>query len=187
MKQSTLFAILTLTILATVTLAVVGNKTQNVYSASNPNIEAREVREERRAARQAAMERQIDTLINSRIYQFNPETMQALPAGAMLSFANPNFTLGIWGSHADVYLPYLAGVVAPLRRTILNYTIDNLENYTTTKTDEGWLITFESQLFSPAKYTFSIDVNTKFGGATLTLSNPWQNTVQYSGTISKFY
>ncbi|MFI3327591.1 MAG: DUF4251 domain-containing protein [Rikenellaceae bacterium] len=184
--------VLSAVIATAISIAVVANITEPIQSShqtsqTNPKDEAREIREERRAARQAAAEKMVDSLIISKTYQFNPQTIQMQPAGPIRSLMNPNFTLGVWDNHADACLPYIVGVVPPFRNTILNYTINNLSNYSATRTDDGWLIIFESQLFSPSTYTFEIEVNTKFGGATLTLTNPWQNRIEYNGTISQLY
>ncbi len=181
-------AVLTLAIIAVcaVSIAVVGSKTEQQKNPT-PKEETRETREQRRAQRQEQREKAVDSLVIARTWQINPQTMQMLPAGPMRSIMNPNFTLGVWDDHADVFLPYVTGVVPPHNQTILNYTINSLENYSATRTDQGWLILFESQLFSASTYTFETEIDAKFGTATLTITNPWQNAIQYTGTISKFY
>ncbi len=149
--------------------------------------ERREVREKRRADRQAAFEKSIDSIILSRNFQFNPQTMQRQIAGSMHLLSNPNFTVGYWDTTIDVFLPYIKGIMPPYHNVILNYTIPSVQNYVTEQTDNGWIVTFETSLFSAGTYTFSLEVSSKYGGATLTLKNPFYNTVQYSGTISQLY
>ncbi len=149
--------------------------------------ERREVREKRRADKQAAFEKSMDSIILSHNFQFNPQTMQRQIAGSMHLLSNPNFSVGYWDGTIDVFLPYIKGIMPPYHSVILNYTIPSVQNYVTEQTASGWLITFETSLFSAGTYTFSLDVSTKYGGATLTLKNPFYNTVQYTGTISQLY
>ncbi len=48
-------------------------------------------------------------------------------------------------------------------------------------------MTFTSPLFSASTYTFTFEIYSRTGGATLTIANPLYNSVQYSGTISQLY
>ena len=63
----------------------------------------------------------------------------------------------------------------------------NVKGYVTEQTHEGWVVTFSTTLYSASDYTFTLEVYTRMGGATLTITNPWYNTVQYDGTISQLY
>ena len=153
----------------------------------SPKEERREVREERRAQRLAEYEKMMDSLVLSRNFQFNPQTMQQQPAGPMRSILNPEYSVGSWGSVADICLPYIKGYTPPYYVTILNYTIPSLENYLTEQTHEGWMVSFQSSLFSGSTYTFVFEIYSRTGGATLTIKNPWYSDVQYSGTISQLY
>ena len=103
----------------------------------SPKEERREVREKRRAERLAEFERSTDSLVLSRNFQFNPQTMQRQPAGPLRQLLNPNFTVSIWDGTADICLPYVKGYVPPYYTTILNYTVGNLQGYTTEQTHEG--------------------------------------------------
>ena len=49
------------------------------------------------------------------------------------------------------------------------------------------MVTFSTSLFSASTYTFTFEIFTRTGGANLTITNPWYNPVQYSGTISQLY
>ncbi len=149
--------------------------------------EKRAEREQRRAQKQAAYEKSIDSIILSRNYQFNPQSMQREPAGSMRLLSNPNFDVTMMNGTADIFLPYIKGYVPPYHNVIINYTVPSVDNYVAEQTDEGWMITFETSLYSASTYTFTIDVSSKFGGATLTIKNTWFNTVQYNGTISQLY
>ncbi|MFR9503306.1 MAG: DUF4251 domain-containing protein [Rikenellaceae bacterium] len=149
--------------------------------------EKREVREKRRAEKQAAFEKSIDSIVLSRTFQFNPQTMQQQPAGSSKILSNPNFNVGYWDGTIDVFLPYIKGYVPPYHSVILNYTLSSVQNYTTEQTDDGWRVTFDTSLFTGSTYTFILEISSRYGGATLTLKNPWYNAVQYRGTISKLY
>ncbi|MDO4757681.1 MAG: DUF4251 domain-containing protein [Rikenellaceae bacterium] len=164
------------------TIGVVGQKTMR-----SPKEERREQREQRRAERLAAYERMIDSLVLSHNFQFNPQTMQRQPAGPMRSIMNPEFNIGIWGSMADICMPYIKGYTPPYYVTVLNYTIPTLDHFTTEQTHEGWMVSFSSSLFSGTTYTFIFEIYSRTGGAQLTIKNPWYSDVQYSGTISQLY
>ena len=153
----------------------------------SPKEERREVREKRRAERIASYEKTMDSLVLSRNFQFNPQTMQRQPAGPVRQIMNPSFNIGIWDGTADICLPYIKGYVPPYYVTILNYTVSDLQGYTTEQTHEGWMVTFSASLFSASDYTFTFEIFSRTGGATLTITNPWYNAVQYSGTISQLY
>ena len=149
--------------------------------------ENHEAREKRRAERLASYVQFIDSLVLSRNFQFNPQTMQRQPAGPMRQIMNPTFNVGIWDGTADICLPYIKGYVPPYYTTILNYTVSNLQGYTTEQTHEGWMVTFSTSLFSASTYTFTFEIYSRTGGANLTITNPWYSPVQYSGTISQLY
>lgn len=164
------------------TIGVVGQK-----AIRSPKEERREVREKRRADRLVAYEKMMDSLVLSHNFQFNPQTMQRQPAGPMRTIMNPEYSVSIWGSVADICLPYIKGYTPPYYVTILNYTIPSLDNFTTEQTQEGWMVSFTSSLFSGSTYTFLFEIYSRTGGANLTIKNPWYSDVQYSGTISQLY
>lgn len=153
----------------------------------SPKEERREEREARRAKRLAEFEKFMDSVVLSRHFQFNPQTMQQQPAGSVRQITNPNFDIGVWGDVVDVCLPYIKGYVPPYHLTILNYTLPSVQGYTTEQTNEGWIVSFSSSLFTAGTFTFTFEIYSKMGGCTLTLTNPWYNAVQYSGTITAIY
>ncbi len=181
MKRVTL--LISLLALCTVALSVVGKK----QASSTPKSEPREIREQRRAARQAATEKMIDSLVLAHAFQFRPQSMQQEISGRMQLLSNPNFEVGIWDGTADVFLPYIKGIAPPYRHVILNYTITILNNYTSEQTDNGWIVSFSTDLYSANTYTFVFEINARYGSTTLTIKNPWYESVQYLGSISKFY
>lgn len=153
----------------------------------SPKQEQREVREQRRAERLANYQKTMDSIILSRNFQFNPQTMQRQPAGPLRQIMNPTFNVGIWDGTVDICLPYVKGYVPPYYTTVLNYTVPSVQGYTTEQTHEGWMVTFSTSLFTASTYTFTFEIFSQTGGANLTITNPWYNPVQYSGTISQLY
>lgn len=183
MRQSTL--ILSLSLLVAVCYTVIGNRSQE--QSPNPASERRELRESRRATRQAEMEHEIDSLMVAKAFIFRPNTIVREPTGSMQMLSNPNFEIRVWDGAADIFMPYISGNIPPFRHSLLNYTITRLDNYTATRSDNGWSVSFNSNLFSASKYTFLFEVNSKFGTTVLTLENSFNNDVRYSGLISKIY
>ena len=158
------------------------SKSQRAQTKSQ-RTEVREQRHEervkRRAERLAAFEKHMDSIILSRNFQFNPQTVRQL--------INPNFTVGFWDGTVDVCLPYIKGYVPPYYYTVLNYVLPSVEGYRAEQTNEGWIVTFSTTLFSANDYTFTFDIYSSSGGANLTISSVWYNPVQYSGTITQVY
>lgn len=149
--------------------------------------ERREARQQRRAQRIAEYTRYIDSLVLSRNFQFNPQTMQQQPAGPMQIISNPNFDLALWDTTVDICLPYIKGYTPPYYYTVLNYTIPDVADLVLEQTAHGWNISFNSSLYSASTYTFSLEIISANGGGTLTISSPWYNSVQYSGTLTALY
>ena len=164
MKKTVIIVVGLLLCAAAVT--VIGQK-----KVLSPKEERREVREKRRAERIANYEKFMDSLVLSRNFQFNPTTFQRQPAGPMRQIMNPAFNVGMWDGTADITLPYIKGYVPPYYVTIINYTVSDLQG----------------SLFSASTYTFTFEIFSRTGGATLTITNPWYNPVQYTGSISQLY
>lgn len=184
MKRTVLFlaALLLCAVSVLTTLTVTGQK-----KVLTPREERREEREKRREERIAEFERNIDSLVLARSFQFNPQSMQRQPAGPMRQIMNAAFNVTIWDGAADICLPYIKGYVPPYYLTIINYTVSDLQGYTTEQTHEGWMVTFSTSLFSASTYTFTFEIFSRTGGANLTISNPWYNSVEYMGSISEVY
>lgn len=184
MKRKILIAA---TLLLTLGICIIGytqssskNNSQRAAQREQRHIE----REKRRAARQAEYERYIDSIILARNFQFSPQSMQQQPAGSVRLLNNPSFELSVWGSEVDIFLPYIKGVTPPYYTVMLNYTLPGVSRYVSEQTQEGWLVTFASSLFSSSEYDFSLEIYTSTGSATLTISSPWYPDVQYSGGIT---
>ena len=135
MKKTVIIVVSVL--LCAVCATVIGQK-----KILSPKEERREVREKRRAERIADFEKTMDSVILSRNFQFNPQTMQRQPAGPMRQIINPAFNVGVWDGTIDICLPYVKGYVPPYYTTIINYTVPSVQGYTTEQTHEGWMVTF---------------------------------------------
>ena len=141
----------------------------------------------KRKARQAAFEHFVDSTILSHNYRFVPTMFNVEPAGSSNIITNPNIELAIYGDWADIHLPIYQGFTPPYRLVMFNTSITNLANFTTTQTDNGWSITFESWLYSSNDYTFTLDVYSKTGGATLSISSTFYPTTSFWGSIVAVY
>ncbi len=159
----------------------------STHFVGTPSTEKREVREQRREARQAAMEQQIDSIVLSHSFRFIPQTIQLEPAGRMTMLSNPNFEVWVDIGAADIFLPYIKGIAPPYQHVILNSTITSLDGYTSVQSTNGWRVSFSSSLYSGTLYTFTFEIDAKFGTTTLTLNNPWYNEVSYTGIISQIF
>ncbi|MBO5217167.1 MAG: DUF4251 domain-containing protein [Alistipes sp.] len=144
-------------------------------------------RAERRAARIAEYERYIDSIILSKNFEFNPQSIQMQPAGQMRFLSNAVYTMTLWDGQLDICMPYYVGYVPPYRYVLLNTGVPSVEDYMAVRTEEGWHITFKTTLYASSDYTFSLEVNHRYGGATLTIDNLWYNPVQYTGSITRIY
>lgn len=142
-----------------------------------------EARQQRRAERLAAYEKFIDSIVIARSFHFVPQTMQQLPGGTMRTLQNPCYEVMVTNSDVDICIPFLKGYTPPYYPVVFNYVLPSVDNYTAVQTDNGWHVSFKSTLFSANDYTFSFEINSHFGGATLIISTPFYNSVQYNGNI----
>ena len=146
-----------------------------------------EQRAARRAERIAEFERAIDSIVLSHNFQFNPQSVEMLPAGNTRFLTNPNYMVTVLRGSVDVCLPYYTGYTPPYRYVLLNVGAPSLSDFVTQQTEDGWMVSFKCYLYATTQYTFHFDINKRYGGATLTITNPWYNAVQYSGTITQVY
>lgn len=179
-------SILTLLIIA---IAVAGvnvaiNAKEDAEAKRNAERTAQqEARQQRRAERLAEYEKFIDSLVLSRDFRFVPQTMQQLPAGVLRTIYNPSYEVAVWSGSVDVCMPFLKGYTPPYYPVVFNYVLPSVENYTTEQTSHGWIVSFSSNMFSANDYKFTFDISSHYGGAELTISSPFYNSVQYSGNI----
>lgn len=180
------FSLITLGILATLLVGVgISLDAQSDGQASKKAMRTaqQEARQQRRAERLANYEKYVDSLVLSHNYRFVPQTMQQLPAGAMRNLVNPEYEIIVWSDAVDVCIPYLKGYTPPYYPVIFNYVVPNVTGYTAEQTNDGWHVTFSSTLFSSTDYTFAFEIYSRYGGATLTISSPFYNSVQYTGNV----
>lgn len=140
-----------------------------------------------RAAKQEEFEKYVDSVVLSHNFEFTPQTAQIMPAGTMRFLSNINYTVTLWRGSLDVCLPYWAGYTPPYRYVLLNTVTPNIGTIVTKQTDEGWNVSFRVNLYAAEDFNFSFDINSRYGGATLTISSLWYSPVQYSGTITRVY
>lgn len=170
----------------TATLALVFAQSRSSQSKDSKQVareQRKEERQQRRAQRLAEYEKYVDSLVLSRNFRFTPQTMQRQPAGMMRNLMNPNYELSVWDETVDVCLPFIKGYTPPYYPVVFNYVLPSVQGYTTEQTNEGWTVTFQTSLFSANTYTFSLEIYSRYGGATLTISSPFYNSVQYTGNI----
>lgn len=183
MKRSILI-ISSLALLAVLGFVFTGDaQSENSTSKQVARSEKQEVRRQRRAERLAAYERHIDSLVESRNFRFMPQTMQQMPAGMMRNLVNPNYELTVMDGVVDVCLPFLKGYTPPYYPVVFNYILSSVQGYEAVKSNEGWHITFRSTMYTASEYTFTLEIYSRYGGATLTLSTPFYNSMQYSGNV----
>ena len=154
--------------------------------ASDLHHSTHEERAERRAERLAEYAKQIDSIVLSHNFEFNPQSVQLQPAGPLNLLSNANYTVFVWRGSLDICLPYYTGIVPPYRYVLLNTGTPNISDYITTQTDYGWTVSFKTTLYATDEYTFLFEIYSH-GGANLTITNTWYNPVQYMGTISQIY
>lgn len=142
-----------------------------------------EARQQRRAERLEAYEKYVDSLVMSHNFRFEPQTMQQMPAGITRTLVNPHYEVTIWDQAVDVCIPFLKGYVPPYYPVVFNYVLPRVEGYTAEQTHDGWNVTFKTTMFSASDYTFNFEIYSRYGGATLTISSPFYNSVQYTGNI----
>lgn len=183
MKRSMIIISL-LAIMALIGFVVSGEAQDNTSAQRRAtHTERQQARREQRAKRLEAYERHIDSLVQCRNFRFAPNTMQQLPAGMMRNLTNPTYELTVMGAEVDVCLPFLKGYTPPYYPVVFNYILTSVQDYAAIKNSEGWQITFQSPMYSTTEYTFTLEIYSKYGGATLTLASPFYNSVQYSGNI----
>jgi hypothetical protein len=182
MKRTLIFAS-SVVLLLVAGFAIVEAQSDTASEAKSARQAQQEARQQRRAERIAEYEHYVDSVVMSHNYRFVPQTMQQLPAGIMRNLQNPNYEIIVWSDAVDVCIPYLKGYTPPYYFVVFNYVLSSVQGYTVEQTHEGWHVTFQSTMFSATTYTFSLDIYSHYGGATLTISSPFYNSVQYTGNI----
>ena len=142
-----------------------------------------EARQQRRAERLAEYEKFLDSLILSHNFRFVPQNMQQLPAGQIRPIINPSYEVAVWSDAVDVCIPFIKGYTPPYYPVVFNYVLPSVSNYTAEQTSHGWNISFSTTMYSATDYKFLLEISYHYGGAVLTISSPFYNSVQYSGNV----
>lgn len=141
--------------------------------------EKREAREKK----QAEYGHFIDSLVQSQRFEFKPRSFERMPASRMRQLNNPEYRLGYWDGTIEVCLPYIKGYAPPYNVTVLNYSLPTVKDYVAQQTHQGWSVSFKTELFSADTYTFTLDIYSRTGSATLTIRSSSYSDVQYEGYI----
>lgn len=178
--------IITLSLLAMAMVGIgvsIDAKSNADVDKNNQRTAQQEARRQRRAERLAEYEKYIDSLVLSHNFRFMPQTMQQLPAGQVRTIFNPSYEVAIWSDAVDVCMPFLKGYAPPYYPVVFNYVLPSVEDYTTEQTSHGWIVSFSTNMFSVNEYKFLFEISSHYGGAQLTISSPFYNSMQYSGNI----
>lgn len=181
--KRTLVILISIALIIITGFAIVEAQGDNSQQREAAHKAQQEARQQRRAERIAKYEHYVDSLVLSHNYRFVPQTMQQLPAGMMRNLQNPSYEIIVWDHAVDVCIPFLKGYTPPYYPVVFNYVLSSVDGYTAEQMNYGWHVTFQSTMFSSTTYTFSFEIYTHYGGATLTISSPFYNSVQYTGNI----
>lgn len=129
----------------------------------------------------------MDSVVLSRNYKFIPTTFQQEPAGNMHTIYSIMYSLCMYSNYMDVDLPYIVGTIPPYRMSIMNYITFDVQKYTAIQTDNGWTISFNSNLYSENTYTFTFTIYSITREAILNIGSDLYPTVTYNGAIQAIY
>mgnify|MGYP003302626203 CR=1 FL=1 len=177
------FIFATLAIVAMGITATIVAQSDDKAAKKAQHTTAQNLRQQHRAERMAAYEKYLDSLVMSHNFRFIPQTIQQLPAGMMRNLANPAYEVVIRNEDVDVCIPYIKGLTPPYYPVVFNYVLPYVSGYTAEQASDGWNVTFSTTMFSSTDYTFHLEINSHYGGAMLTISSPFYNSVQYTGNI----
>ena len=146
-----------------------------------------EQRVEERAVRHQNELKYMDSVVLSRNYKFVPNSFQQEPAGNMHQIYSVLYFLSMRGDYIDIDMPYLVGEVPPYHLTIMNYITFDIQKYTAVQDEDGWTVSFMSNLYSTNTYTFTFKIYSITREAVLTLASQMYPTVTYNGTVQAIY
>jgi len=129
----------------------------------------------------------MDSVVLSRNFQFNPERFQQEPAGAMHSIYGIQYMLSIRDDYMDIDMPYIAGSIPPYRLKIINYITFDIQNYTAVQDEDGWTVSFASNLYTGNKYTFTLKIYSITREGVLNIASDAFPTVTYYGSVQAIY
>lgn len=129
----------------------------------------------------------MDSVVLSRNYKFTPNTFQQQPAGSMHQIYSVLYFVTLNDDYADIDIPYIKGSIAPYYLTVMNYITTDLQGYTAVQTNDGWEISFSTNLYSVNKYTFKFTIYSVTRECVLSISSDLYPTVTYNGSIQGTY
>ena len=129
----------------------------------------------------------MDSVVLSRNFQFNPNQFQQEPAGMMHTIYSIQYMLSIRDNYMDIDIPYIVGSIPPYRMTIINYITFDLQNYTAVQDEDGWTVTFASNLYTANKYTFTLKIYSVTREGVLNVASDLYPTVTYYGSVQAIY
>lgn len=183
MRRKTIITLLVVAIAVAGVNVAINAKSDEESDRNAKRTAQQEARQQRRAERLAEYEKFIDSLVLSHDFRFVPQTMQQLPAGVLRTIYNPSYEVAVWNNSVDVCMPFLKGYTPPYYPVVFNYVLPSVDNYITEQTAHGWVVSFSSNMFSANEYKFTFEISSHYGGAQLTISSPFYNSMQYSGNI----
>lgn len=117
-------------------------------------------------------------------FRFAPNSMRVMPAGRNKSVSSARYeTIVSDQGWVRVRMPFIIATVPPFRRTTLNYTLSNVSNRTVQQTNTGWIVSFQTGLYTANRYTFTFTYFAATGNGTLDISSRLTSTVHYRGRI----
>jgi len=69
----------------------------------------------------------------------------------------------------------------------MNYITFDIQKYTAVQDEDGWTVSFMSNLYSTNTYTFTFKIYSITREAVLTLASQMYPTVTYNGTVQAIY
>ena len=166
------------------TLPANNPRIQQMISNTESNIiKSRLSRTQEREAKRQHFIAGLDSLVNSRMFQFVPISMQNQPGGNLQMIYNFYYYIAVINDKIEVHVPIIRGGVAEYI-DILNFNSPVVRNYAVNKTLVGWNVSFSTTAPDGTNFTFAINLYTTTGEAIMNLITP-TNTIKYTGTIEK--
>ena len=174
------YLILAAALLATSASAQTGMTREQMESRHQERVQMRDARHQTEI-------KQMDSIVLNRYYKFMPTSFQQEPAGNMHQIYSIMYSLAMYKDYVDIDIPYIIGVVAPYHLTIMNYITFDIQKYTAVQNEDGWTISFSSNLYSDNTYTFTFKIYSITREAVLNIASTLYPTVTYYGSIQQIY
>ena len=152
------YLILAAALLATSASAQTGMTREQMESRHQERVQMRDARHQTEI-------KQMDSIVLNRYYKF----------------------MAMYKDYVDIDIPYIVGVVAPYHLTIMNYITFDIQKYTAVQNEDGWTISFSSNLYSDNTYTFTFKIYSITREAVLNIASTLYPTVTYYGSIQQIY